>query len=102
MYLKGLHVHERCYITLSSKRPLQQSRKRKEKENAENYPTTPEQQDLLEKECQPSSPKRLQSSTGETFYHNKCVWCMKGSDKKILLENWKIDANISSFGMERI
>ena len=29
-----LHVHERCYIKLSSKRSLQQSRRRKEKENA--------------------------------------------------------------------
>ena len=80
---EGLHVHERCYITLSSKRSLQQSRKRKEKENAENSPTIPEQQDLQEKECQPSSPKRLRSSIGGPLYHkNKCVWCMKGSDKK--------------------
>ena len=50
------HIHERCYITLSSKWSLQQSWKRKEKENAANSPTIPEQHDLQEKECQPSSP----------------------------------------------
>ena len=39
-----------------------------------------------------------------TLYHkNKCVWCMKGSDeKKSFSNNWKIDANINSFGMKRI
>ena len=36
---EGLDVHERCYITLSSKRSLQQSWKGKEKENAEKIPT---------------------------------------------------------------
>ena len=30
-----------------------------EKENTENTPTIPEQQDLEEKECQPSSPKHV-------------------------------------------
>ena len=50
------HIHERCYITLSFKWSLQQSWKRKEKENAANSPTIPEQHDLQEKECQPSSP----------------------------------------------
>ena len=79
---EGLHIHERCYITLSSRRSLQQSRKRKETENAEKFPTISEQQNFQEKECQPSSPKRLRSSTGGPLYHkNKCVWCMKGSDK---------------------
>ena len=38
-----LNVHERCYITLSSKQSLQQSRKRKEKENIEKNSTIPEQ-----------------------------------------------------------
>ena len=33
---EGLHVHERCYITLSSKQSLQQSRKRKEKKMLKN------------------------------------------------------------------
>ena len=32
---EGLHVNERCYISLSSKPSLQHSQKRKEKENAE-------------------------------------------------------------------
>ena len=73
-------------MTLSFKVSLQQSRKRKEKENAEKTPTSPAQQDLREEECQPSSLKRLQSSIGGPIYHkNKCVWCMKGFDKKILL-----------------
>ena len=37
----------------------------------------------LQRECQPSSPKRLRSSIGGPIYHkNKYVWCMKGSDKK--------------------
>ena len=77
-----LHVHERCYITLTSKRSPQQSRKRKEKENARKCSTIPDQQDLQKKECQPSSPKRLRSATGGHLYHeNKVVWCMKGSDK---------------------
>ena len=31
---EGLHVHERCYISLSSKPSLQLSQKRNEKENA--------------------------------------------------------------------
>ena len=73
-------------MTLSFKVSLQQSRKRKEKENAEKTPTSPAQQDLQEEESQPSSLKRLQSSIGGPIYHkNKCVWCMKGFDKKILL-----------------
>ena len=84
---KGLHVYEGCYITLLSKWSLQQSQKRKEKESAENSPTTHEQQYLQEKECQPSSPKRLWSSVDGPLYHkNKCVWCIKGLTKKILLE----------------
>ena len=78
-----MHIHERSYSTLSSKRSLQQSQKRKEKENAENSPSIPEQQDLLEKECQPSSPKCLRSLIGRPLYRkNKCLWCRKGSDKK--------------------
>ena len=73
-------------MTLSFKVSLQQSRKRKAKENAGKTPTSPGEQNLQEEECQPSSLKRLQSSTGGPIYHkNKCVWCMKGSDKKILL-----------------
>ena len=56
-------------MTLSFKVSLQQSRKRKEKENAEKTPTSPAQQDLQEEECQPSSLKRLQSSTGGPIYH---------------------------------
>ena len=80
---EALHVRERYYITLSSRQSLQQSRERKEKENAENCPTIPQQQDLQEKECQPYLPKRLRSSIVGPLYHkNKCVWCMKGSDKK--------------------
>ena len=67
---EGLHVHERYYITLSSRRSLQQSRKRKEKENAENSPTIPEQQDLQEKECKTSSSKRWRYSIGGPVYQN--------------------------------
>ena len=67
---EGLLFYERCYITLSSKWPLQQSRKRKEKENAENSPTIPEQQDLQEKECKTSSSKRWRCSIGGPIYQN--------------------------------
>ena len=78
-----MHIYERSYSRLSSKRSLQQSQKRKEKENAENSSSIPEQQDLLEKECQPSSPKGLRSLIGGPLYcKNKCLWCRKGSDKK--------------------
>ena len=71
---KGQLVHERCYITLSAKRSLHQFQKKKEKENAEKIPAIPEQQDLLGEKFKPSSPKRLQFSTGGPSYHeNKCV-----------------------------
>ena len=46
-------------------------------------PAIPDQQDLQEKEYQPESPKPSQSSIGGLLYYkNKCVWWMKGSDKK--------------------
>ena len=40
---EGLHVHKGCYITLSSKWSLQQSRKKKDKKSAEKTPTIHEQ-----------------------------------------------------------
>ena len=42
-----MHIHERCYITRSSKLSLQQFWKRKEKENAEETPAMSEKQDLI-------------------------------------------------------
>ena len=72
---EGLHVHERYYITLSSKQSLKQTRIRKEKEMLQKAPAIPDQQDLQEKEYQPESPKRSQSSIGGLLYYkNKCVW----------------------------
>ena len=38
---EGLHFHERCYITPSSKPSLQQSQKRTEKENAKKNSNDP-------------------------------------------------------------
>ena len=58
-------------------------RRKKEKENAEKIPTIPEQQDLLGEKFKPSSPTRLQFSTGGPSYHeNKCVWCIKNPTRK--------------------
>ena len=61
--------------------------KKKGEKNAEKTLKILDDQGLQEKECQPSSPKRFRSSICGPLYHkNICVWCMKGSDKKILLE----------------
>lgn len=81
----GFYIHTNCYITVSSKRSLQQSKNRnKEKENSGKRSENPEIHDQdSEKECQPSSPKRLRSSIGGPLYSkDKCVWCMKGPDTK--------------------
>ena len=79
---QGYYICNNCYITLSSSRMLEQAEKRKENEErvvAENEGNVKDDDIPL----QPPSPKRLRSSVGILHYpKTKCVWCMKGSDKK--------------------
>ena len=84
---KDFFVHKSCYISISSKRKLGQAMKRKEKgyDEKEMNSSCAQQDDTVEveKEAQPSSPKRLRSSIGGPLHEkDKCVWCMKGADTK--------------------
>ena len=91
---KGLHMHNTCYVSLSSQRRLNQAQKRKQKEtessqNLDDQDASIVSTDNSTQECTP--PKKLRSSTGVLHDKHLCIWCRKGpfksSDrgKKLLL-----------------
>ena len=70
-----IYIHTNCYLTLSSKRTLEQAKKRKKDRDSDEKPTSIPQ-DEREQEFQPSSPKpkRLRSSIGGPLHQQgKCV-----------------------------
>lgn len=81
----GYYMHKSCYITISSSVQLKKSQQRIQKESELAQCLT--QASTIDK-CddvpeEPPPPKRLRSSVGGPLHEKtKCVWCMKGEDKK--------------------
>ena len=81
----GYYMHKSCYITILSLRLLKQSQQCKQKGSdiAQlcSLATTSDKYDDMPQE--PSPYKHLHSSVGGPLHEKtKCVWCMKGEDKK--------------------
>ena len=74
---EGLHVHERCYITLASK--LSHNLGRERKKMLKNL-----QRSLSNKNCRKKNVNHHHLNVCD-----KCVWCLKVFDKKMLLEKLK-------------
>ena len=82
---KGLYIHNKCRIVLSSKEKLEKARKRWGKVEEENRrieePVNDSVNDKLEI-SEPHSKRHRRSSTGVRHDNHLCVWCMKGKDDK--------------------
>ena len=83
---EGQFMHDGCYISLCSKRGLEQAVKRKQKADAENEQPLPNmEQDLssVHDACPVTPPqKRTRSSTGVLYSKHLCVWCLQPKDTK--------------------
>ena len=74
---EGLHVHERCYITLASE--LSHNLGRERKKMLKNL-----QRSLSNKNCRKKNVNHHHLNVCD-----KCVWCLKVFDKTMLLEKLK-------------
>ena len=82
---KGLYIHNKCRIELSSKEKLGKARKRWGKVEEENRrieePVNDSANDELEI-SEPHSKRPRRSSTDVLHDKHLCVWCMKGKDDR--------------------